>query len=120
MENGNLDVKVATTSPLLKSKYKKLERSATAVVLKDLLAGKDVSFMSSIRIDQLEAARFIERQAKILRFVCISAEMPTLAFLVEEIYYTAFDEALLRGRPDYRAFRELLKTEGSDAISSIG
>ncbi len=89
-------------------KLRSLDKLATTKVLKELLSGKDVDCISTVKIDQLEAARFIERQAKILRYVCISAELPSIKFLVEEIYYAAFDTALLRSRPDYRAFREQL------------
>jgi hypothetical protein len=110
---SELDSQNQSKSPSLFKgpKLKTLDKVATAKVLRDLLASKDVDCISSVKIDQLEAARFIERQAKILRFVCISAGLPSVKFLVEEIYYAAFDTALLRSRPDYKAFREQLQAD---------
>jgi Asp-tRNA(Asn)/Glu-tRNA(Gln) amidotransferase C subunit len=113
MRNDNIELGIASKPLSHLSRAQRIDRVKTVSILKDLLTGGDVAKLSSIKIDQLEAARFIQKQAKILRFVSISAEMPTLTFLVEEIYYTAFDDALLRLRPDYRKFRELL-IAGSD------
>lgn len=120
MRNNNMEL-TSLSAPLPPThKTLRLDRAKTAAVLKSLLVGADVANLSSVKVDQLEAARFIQKQAKILRFVSISAEFPTLAVLVEQIYYTAFDTALLRLRPDYLKFRELLSAESAGFKSEIG
>ena len=87
---------------------KMLNSSQTTKYLNDALAGKDVTMFKTVSVDLKEASKFIERQAKILRFVSISAGLPSITKLVEEIYYSAFEQSIFREMPDYKKFRDTL------------
>jgi hypothetical protein len=80
----------------------------TVKYLKEALAGKDLTMFNTVSIDRREAAKFIERQSKILRYVSQSAAFPSITSLVEEIYYSAFEETIFHEMPDYKDFRDML------------
>jgi hypothetical protein len=92
-----------------KSGKQHLNAAQTIKCLNDALGGKDLNYFRTVNIERIEAAKFIERQAKILRFISISAELPTITKLVEDIYYSAFEESVFQEMPDYKEFREMLK-----------
>jgi hypothetical protein len=98
---STINVKVTTT--------RKLNAAQSLTYLKGALAGKDLDMFKTVNLDRREAARFIVQQAKILRYVCISAGLPSITALVEQIYYSASHQSILRDKKDYQEFRELLK-----------
>jgi hypothetical protein len=89
---------------------KKLNSIQTIKYLEEAQSGRDLDMFKSVNVDVNEAAKFIERQAKIMRFVSISARLPTITHLVEEIYYSAFEQSIFREMPDYKEFREILSS----------
>jgi hypothetical protein len=93
----------------IKNGKPRLNASQTIRSLNEALAGKDLNYFRTVNVDRVEAAKFIEKQTKILRFVSISAELPTITKLVEEMYYSAYEESLFHHMPDYKAFREMLR-----------
>ncbi len=95
---------------------KKLNVIQTSQYLKDALSGKDLDMFKSVRIDRKEAAKFIERLAKIMRFVSISAELPTITFLAEEIYYSAFEQSILKEMNDFQEFRNILNVQDEHSL----
>ena len=95
---------------------KMLNSSQTTKYLNDALAGKDVTMFKTVSVDLKEASKFIERQAKILRFVSISAGLPSITKLVEEIYYSAFEQSIFREMPDYKKFRDTLGASANKLI----
>jgi hypothetical protein len=86
-----------------------LSAAQTIKCLNDALTGRDLNYFKTVNVERIQAAKFIERQAKILRFISISADLPTITKLVEDIYYSAFEESVFQEMPDYKEFREMLK-----------
>jgi hypothetical protein len=100
-----------TVSTRRMSPPKKLNSVQTHDLLKGALAGKDLNVFQTVTVDRREAAKFIERQTKILRFVSMSAGLPTITSLIEQIYYAAFDQSLVKKYPDLAEFRSLMHSE---------
>jgi hypothetical protein len=93
---------------------KKLNSVQSHELLKGALAGKDLNVFLTVNVDRREAAKFIERQTKIMRFVSMSAGLPTITSLIEQIYYAAFDQSLVKKYPDLAEFRSLIHPEANE------
>jgi hypothetical protein len=107
--NYVMEVPIKKSVPVKPTSAKRLNASQTNEYIRKALAGTDLDIFKSVQVDRKEAARFIARQAKMLRFISLSAGLPTVAFLTEEIYYSAFEQSILKDKKDFEEFRELLK-----------
>jgi hydroxypyruvate isomerase len=88
---------------------KKLGRTETAKLLHKLTSdSSSLNSLNEVQLDKREAAAYLEKVAKTMRFVALNAKFHSIQILVEEIYYHAYEESFLKERNDYRNFREMI------------
>jgi hypothetical protein len=88
---------------------KRLGRTETATLLRKLTGdSSSLNSLNDVQLDKREAAAYLEKLAKTMRFVALNAEFRSIQILVEEIYYHAYEESFFKERNDYRKFREVI------------